>query len=176
MVQREVVPHFVGDRLVQGAARLEFAHQSKGIVEHHDAVAGVVGGTEVGVALNAIFAIVAIDFRHHENVDVVVTIPGAQTLDRCLVCRVVVLTVTDAVLGIAWHAVAVDPQDAVGGLAGWGASRHLKLNEHVRTVAFAHAVAKVVIHALDGRQNLCVRDVLFHAHRRTAVNDVNHHG
>ena len=170
-----MVAHFVGNRFVQGSARLQLAHQTKSIVEHHKAVAFVVGGTQVGITLDAVSAIVAIDFRDHENVDVFIAIPRSQALDRGLIGSIVVLTVADAMLRVSRHTVSVDAYDAVGGLSRWSASCHFKLDEGVCTLAVAHAVAEVVVHAINGGQDLCIGDVFLHTHWRSAVNHVNHH-
>ena len=170
-----MVAHFVGDRFVQDAARLQLAYQTKGIVEHHQAVACVVGGAQVSKTLDAVSAIVAIDFRDHENVDVIVAIPSGQALDRGLVCSIVVLTVADAMLRVPRHAVSIDAYNAVGGRSIWRATRHFKLDKGVGSLAFVHAVTEVVVHAVNGGQDLCLADVFLHTHRRSTVNYVNHH-
>ena len=159
--------HLMCNGFVQGAPRLQFSFKAKRIVKHDNPVAGISCWAQVSITLNAVAAVVAVDFWDDKNVDVIFTIPGGQLFDCRLICGIVILIVSDAVQGITGYTVSIDTDDAIGGFPIRCASGHFKLNECVRPVAFFRltiAIAKIIVHPFNGRQDLCVADVLIYAH------------
>ena len=172
------MPHLVGEGPVQVGFGLHIAHQTDGVVQDNDAVAGVKCGAEKGKPLCPPRAVVAIDFRNHKHVDVVGPAPAGQALHGNLIGTVHPSTRRNSVFFEARNTAAIHADDAVGGFVMWGSLGQFKLDErvHARPVAVAPGnLSEILVEPVDGGEDLGIADVLFHTHCRPTMHDVHHH-
>ena len=177
VIQRQVVTHLVSDGAIHVAARLQFADQTEGVVQHHNPIFFVKRWAGVGKALGASQSIVVIDFGYHKNVDVVLSVPSRQSFHVSLVCTCNTWCVSNAALCIARQNGAVHADDAIGGFAAGCSLRQFELDAGVYANAIAGSVCRlpeIVIHAFDGRSDLSVADVLGNPDGRSCVDHMNH--
>ena len=174
--QTEVVAHLVGDGAVQITSRLEFSYKAKSVVKKHDAISGIPCWPEVGKPLGAASSVVAVDFRNHKDVDVVVAKPGGQRFHSHLIRTVVLVVVGNAMFLKSRNHVAIDTHDAVGGRTVGRATCHLKLDVGVRSCAIPEGAwhfSEVFVHSVNGRDDLRIADVLILTNGGAAVDHVH---
>ena len=135
--QTEVVAHLVGDGAVQITSWLELSYKAKGVVKKHNAISGVPCWPEVGKPLGATSSVVAVDFRNHKDVDVVVAKPGGQRFHSHLIRTVVLVVVGNAVFLKSRNHVAIDTHNAIGGRTVGRATCHFKLDVGVCSCAIS---------------------------------------
>ena len=80
-----MVADFVGEGAVEGSAGLQGACGPDDVVQQGDPVSGVARWAGVREPLHSRTAVVAVDFRHHKHVEVVVAQPGGEGFDLGLV-------------------------------------------------------------------------------------------
>ena len=171
--------HLVRDGAVHVTARLQFADQAESVVQHHDSILFIKRWAGVGKTLGSPQTVVVVDFGHHKNVDVVLSVPSGHSFHVSLVGTCKTWCVSNATFLIARQNGAVHPDNAVCGFAVGGSSRQFELDAGVHANAIARGVCglpEIVIHAVNGRDDLRIADVLGDADGRSCVDHVNHNG